>query len=540
MPLYVYDNWSAYDEISDSTPLTEHLAMRQFSEMLRLRDCGVRFEAYLMDAFWYAKDGGYLEWKPDRWPNGPDAWLDACKQQGVLPGLWFPANAAYQFDPPDAWKDSLAADGYGLCCFEGGFMAGFIEVLEHWYSRGVRVFKFDFAAFGAVPAGREREYSPEVAQQRNRQAFRTSLARFKSARPDLVLLAYNGFEEAEFMPWTDRPPRHVFDRTWMEVFDTFYCGDPRPADLPLPDFFRTCDVYADAMINLLHRDGLALEEIDNCAFMIGTCGTCYKRGSEGWKTTAILSLARGGRVHVTMGNMEALTDAEGTWLGRVERAYEREGTPQWYGGNPGSAELYGYRTKGLWTLVNPSLDARRTAVGTGWRPLYWDGDMELLGGELMLGAGAVAVLVEAASTLEPWGGESGIARIRRLEANWTVQGRAAKTRIVLPRTSDALWSSNAISALHVVFRQVGADGLAVRPYGKSGPSTMRIEVSRNGAPLPVSRPDDRVVWSGCSWGYGIVPGSSILPGDPIDVVVVATEPEAEIVIPAVYAAGSRD
>ena len=29
-PISVYDNWSAYDELSDNVPLTETLAMREF------------------------------------------------------------------------------------------------------------------------------------------------------------------------------------------------------------------------------------------------------------------------------------------------------------------------------------------------------------------------------------------------------------------------------------------------------------------------------------------------------------------------------
>ena len=36
-PVWVYNNWSAYDELSDAVPLNEQLAMRELAEMLRLR-----------------------------------------------------------------------------------------------------------------------------------------------------------------------------------------------------------------------------------------------------------------------------------------------------------------------------------------------------------------------------------------------------------------------------------------------------------------------------------------------------------------------
>jgi hypothetical protein len=51
-PIWVYNDWSAYDELSDNIPLTEDLAMRELNEILRLRKLGVHFDYYMMDAFW--------------------------------------------------------------------------------------------------------------------------------------------------------------------------------------------------------------------------------------------------------------------------------------------------------------------------------------------------------------------------------------------------------------------------------------------------------------------------------------------------------
>ncbi len=172
-PLFVYDNWSAYDELSDNSPLTEELAMRQLQEIVRLKAHGVQMDAYLMDAFWYDQSGGYLKWKADRWPNGPDGWLQACRENSLLPGLWFPANVAFQLDPPDDWLDSLAPGGYGFCCFEGGFLDGYLARLAHWYDQGVRVFKFDFAEFGAATSDGLKSFLPSEIRLRNETAFKT-------------------------------------------------------------------------------------------------------------------------------------------------------------------------------------------------------------------------------------------------------------------------------------------------------------------------------------------------------------------------------
>src|SRR3981189_1251476 len=45
-PIFVYNDWSAYDELSDNIPLTEQLAMRELDEILRLRRFGVRIDYY--------------------------------------------------------------------------------------------------------------------------------------------------------------------------------------------------------------------------------------------------------------------------------------------------------------------------------------------------------------------------------------------------------------------------------------------------------------------------------------------------------------
>src|SRR5690348_9524034 len=71
-PVWVYNNWSAYDELSDAAPLTQELAMRELEQILRLRRAGVRIDYYVMDAFWFDPDGGYRTWRKEYWPDGPE------------------------------------------------------------------------------------------------------------------------------------------------------------------------------------------------------------------------------------------------------------------------------------------------------------------------------------------------------------------------------------------------------------------------------------------------------------------------------------
>ncbi len=56
-PIWVYNDWSSYDELSDNIPLTEELAMKELDEIIRLHSLGVHFDYYMMDAFWFAPEG---------------------------------------------------------------------------------------------------------------------------------------------------------------------------------------------------------------------------------------------------------------------------------------------------------------------------------------------------------------------------------------------------------------------------------------------------------------------------------------------------
>lgn len=139
-PIWVYNDWSTYDELSDNIPLTEALAMKELDQIARLRRPGVHFDYYMMDAFWFASDGAYRAWRTPNWPNGPDRWIDECKANGILPGLWFGTNGLVKIDAAPQWRDSLTAKGGSMSFYEGGFLPDFMKVMQYWYDAGIRMF----------------------------------------------------------------------------------------------------------------------------------------------------------------------------------------------------------------------------------------------------------------------------------------------------------------------------------------------------------------------------------------------------------------
>jgi hypothetical protein len=280
-PLTIYDNWSAYDELSDNIFLTEELALKELNELLRLKRNGVKFDYYVMDAFWFDKSGGYRTWHKQHWPNGPDAWLRACKENNIKPGLWISTNLISTHSGPfldviPEWKDSVSKEGTTMCLFTGGYLRHLAETLQFWIDKGVKAFKFDFAYFGAATEEIKKKYSSSEIEEKNKLAFMNMLKKLRHDNPDILLTGYNGFGGDMDNTFTEF--RKTVDPRWLEVFDTLYCGDPRFSDVPAMNIWRSQDIYSDHMTRQFEFNGLPLNRIDNCAFMIGKTGTCYSRG----------------------------------------------------------------------------------------------------------------------------------------------------------------------------------------------------------------------------------------------------------------------
>ena len=152
-PITIYNNWSAYDELSDNIPLTEELAMKQLNELVRLKKSGVQVDYYMMDAFWFDKAGGYRTWHKQRWPNGPDRWIEACKDNLIIPGMWFSTNDriasdnSFFLDLIPEWADSATTSPQALCLFRGGYLKHLSETLQMWADKGVRAFNSTLPGF---------------------------------------------------------------------------------------------------------------------------------------------------------------------------------------------------------------------------------------------------------------------------------------------------------------------------------------------------------------------------------------------------------
>lgn len=536
----VYVNWTAYDELSDSVELTETLAMRQFDELLRLRSRGVRLDCYLMDAFWYDPDGGYRTWRKPHWPDGPDRWLAACREHGVIPGLWVSTNSLCHLNPYPAWEESLNRDRTAMCMFDGGFLPDFMQALQHWYDRGVRMFKFDFARFDAATPNAERAHAPHDIDALNNAALRTVLHRFRKRNPDVCLLAYNGF--GGIQDNTSKPFRKTVDLRLLDVFDSLYCGDPCPADVPMMNFWRAVDVYSDHMVRQYEWNGVPLERVDNSAFMIGRTAACYRRKLAAWKGMLILSLARGGLVNTYYGNLELLDDEKAAWFAKAQAMFLRLqscGRFRALGGIPGIGEPYGYAAMSdagaLYTIVNPSQSfqtiplcpaTQQPSVMQGGRILFTDAGHrpELADGRITLGPEQMCVV--GVGVYEDEACELGV------EEDVTIPGSIEPLSLAFdpcgPNKIHATVSPPRESDLRVVMTQ-RRGGIAHRSKGEDQTEgrplseLLRIRVRQSGKDIPVRVQHDKAIWSGLSWAAAEIDHSSIAAKQPLEMVCSSAE-----------------
>ena len=531
-PIWVYNNWSSYDELSDRIPLTEELAMRELAQIVRLRKFGVHFDYYMMDAFWFDPDGAYREWRKPNWPNGPDRWIAECKRNGIRPGLWFSTNTLVKINAAQKWQDSLNKNKGSMSFYEGGFLPDFMKLLQFWYDHGIRMFKFDFVDFSAATPDAEKSQSPAEISTRNQNAFREALKNFRSKNPDVVLEAFNGFGgdvESTDAPF---PFQHPIDLRWLEAFDAVYSGDPRPSDVPEMNFWRSVDIYSDHMVRRYEQSFLPLERIDSTGFMIGNTGTIYYRKTNAWQGMLLLMVARGGWINTIHGNLEFLNDDQARWFAKVQSMYaplQATGRTKTFGGIPGDIRPYGFGSfddgGAIYTVVNPGesvesidiplLSRVQTLAGAG-RLLFRDAGFVpvLTGSTIKLGPGQMSAVgfgryADAKYDLGMQKDVQVPLSIAPLSTDFhTVANNTIEATIIPPATGD----------LRIILQQRGKDGHALRswpggpPNGTTVGKVLVLRATQNGGDVPIDINYDKMIWSGLSWAVGEIRQSSFQPG----------------------------
>jgi hypothetical protein len=540
-PVSIYANWAAYDELSDNIRLTEELTLKQFHEMLRLREHGVRFDYYLIDAFWFAREGGYRQWrKPDWSDHGPQKFLGLCHEHNIKPGIWVSTNfrvAAddYWFlDVIPEWQDSLATHGRSFCLFHGGYLNHFMKSLQMLADQGFKMIKFDFADFSAATSDIEKTHTAKEIRENNINAFISAMKIFRFNNPDVLTLAYNGFD-GEYSNTATPLTRNISLR-WLEIFDSLYCGDPRLSDTPFSNFWRSKDHYTDHMVRQYEFNGIPLKNIDNCGFMIGHTGTCYHRGKSGWKAALVLSLVRGGWMNVYYGDLSLLDNKDADWFGKAQAllfSFQKYGQIGTLGSIPGTAKPYGYiasdREGAVLTMVNPEMEVKEILLNDLTDCLFESSDIlfadqgfepAIRNNILRIGPEQMVVVGygEYADRKYNLGhGEYNRIAAEIISENFHIKndlGNSMEAEVLVREDFDLLVTIQQFEKKSGLPLRSSGGG---EPHGTRMNEIFKLTVSQQGKTIPFQQPYDKAIWSGLSWVSAKIESRYIEPGEPIKI-----------------------
>lgn len=542
-PISVYINWSAYDEAADTVKLTEQLAMRELREAIRLKKNGVRIDYYVMDDFWYDRDKGYREWRKDWDPDGYKKWIRLCNENDIKPGLWVSTNDVRKFNPVEEWQNSMDIETNTTCMFTGGFLDHFMESLQLWYDRGIRMFKFDFAWFMAATPEGKQIFTPREIYELNFNSFSAALRLFKAKNPEVIFVAYNGFLDWLTFPGFDK----FMDTNWLNFFDAVYCGDPRASDIPCISFWRSMDMYSDQQVRIYENNGIPLSKIDNASFIMGTTASAYDRGSAAWKGMLLLSLARGGWFNSYYGNLELLNDSDAKWFAKVQEIFfelQQFGQISTFGDMPIKGLPYGYKAYKkdgiLFTVVNPSQSIQKVHLETNsidkGAILFSDEGYvpELNGNELMLGPEQIALV-----------GYGQYADRKKYnlgkEKDIIIPARIEKLPVAFQKVGDNTFQAvvtnlNFNSTIRVLCSQKDSDGkyYKVSAGNNTVGTMMQLKAMQGDKELPITIHYDKKLWSGISWVSGEISGNNINKKKPLIITYTLDDPTQVSVTGEVY------
>jgi hypothetical protein len=430
-----------------------------------------------------------------------------------------------------------------MSLYEGGFLPHFMETLHLWYERGIRMFEFDVANFGAATPGAFERQSPEEIRQANETTFREALKAFRRQHPDAMLVAFNDFGGDIHGTATPFPFKKPVDLCWLEVFDSLYTGDTRVSDVPMVNFWRSVDLYNDHMTRRYEQAGVALERSDPFCTLSSTWFG-YKREKQAWKSMVLLSAARGSWKKTLYGDLQLLDDDDARWVAKVQQLYmplSALGRTKSFGGIPGEVAPYGFgslSTVGsLFTLVNPTqaireIDlpclSRMQELTSEGRVLFRDdGYCPILKGTKITMGPEQMCLVGFGYYADP---KFDLGIERDVVIPRDIEPVAASFHSSRQNAVEATIAVPASGNLRITVRQRSVD----HPAPRSAP--IKLEAQQNGSVVPVEQPNqDRAVSTGISWAAGEIHRRDLVAGVPLTIRCVSEEKSAVTLEAAVYA-----
>ena len=505
-PLRIYCDWGLHDDLTDHINLTEIMTLENIERIAALSEkSGVKFDYYLMDAYWFEENQPYIRFKKSTFPHGVETVLKQLEQKGMKYGLWFDLNCIHAH-----WKGMEKYDALlesGALCFACDDVAeAMTEALSHHIQRhGVRMIKLDFAYFECANPDHGHSVEHTESKEKSVGNFIRMIGKLKALQPDLKILCYNGWTtELDWIGSVQERKGYAISPYWCEYVDYLYCGDPRPSEISCGDFSHSLVYYTDAMIRNFREASMPFSAIDDHGTMMGSTSTIYGLGKKLFRQGVLMDVMRGGgKVHL-YGDVSGLDEDDLRYFSFVDGVYGeivRGGyETDFILGDARKGEIYGYAAdggaSGYAVALNPSSRAEKCLLALpAWKNCRLKIETLIRDGELTRGAD------KGADGLESEAEEAYSAYPLELSANgfllvkWTLLPREKSfDKTAVCRGETLIFDTEGKTSLQLTFTMDGTGPLrTARGYPEG------LKVTADGKPLVSAV--DTCIWSGISWLY---------------------------------------
>ncbi len=380
-PLRIYCDWGLHDDLSDDVILTQEMTLDNIKRLKDLRKrSGVRFDYYLMDAFWFENGKPYIDFKGKTFPDGVQPVLDALKDADMKYGLWFDINCIHaHLNELGEYKkyDTLLENG--SLCFACDKIAKLMTdaIKYHIVNHGIKMIKLDFAYFECKNSKHGHSVEYTESKEKSVKNFLRMVKELKRVEPELKILCYNGWTtNLSVIGSVEERTDYAISPFWCEYVDYLYCGDPRPSEIACEKLEDSVLYYTDAMVREFRASSMPFYAIDDHGTMMGHTSTIYKMGKKLFRNGILMDVMRGGGKLNLYGDVAELDEEDLKYLSLVDGVYEdivrREYGTQFILGDARKGEIYGYATDGVLegyaVVVNPVSQKRmRTLSLPQWK-----------------------------------------------------------------------------------------------------------------------------------------------------------------------------
>ncbi len=365
IPYRVFCNWGLYDNLTPNDPIIdEKLAYKNINDLKNFMEGSkTKFDYYIMDAFWHKLGKKYQDYDDAIFPNGINGILNKVKELDMNFGLWFDINFIHN-KPTDfkQYDNLLNNNSYCFACDEvASSMSN--AIIKHIKEDNLKIIKLDFAYFECKNPNHNHSIKHIESKEKSIKNFIKMVNMIHEVDKDVKILCYNGWTiNLDCLASVKKMDKKVISPYWLKYINYIYCGDPRPSEIPTPNFATSLIYYSDSMLRNFVDSYIPFYAIDDHGSMMGITGTIYRIKKEAFRQSILHNVLRGTNKINPYGDISLLDQDDMNYYHFVDSILSditnKKMQCEFILGDVRNAEVYGYRLyndkEGYLLIVNPT------------------------------------------------------------------------------------------------------------------------------------------------------------------------------------------